>query len=141
MRGLAAVLLCLMLASCGQVPPAQVPGPSTSTVVSSASAPGTTVPSVPAPVPPSSASLPPTLPTPSRALDPGVKTVRGTVSGGVESGCTILTAPGEQYLLLGADPAIAVAGAVVEVTGKADPGAMTTCQQGTPFHVSSTQRV
>ncbi|WP_439659182.1 hypothetical protein ACSHWB_43515 [Lentzea sp. HUAS TT2] len=137
MRGLAVVLLCTVLASCGQVPPAQVPGASTS---ASTSVPDTTTPSLPAPLPPSSAPLPPTLPTPSRALDPDVKTVRGTVSGGVEAGCTILTAPGEQYLLLGADPAIAVAGAVVEVTGKADPGAMTTCQQGTPFHVSSTKR-
>lgn len=135
MRGLAVVLLCLVLASCGQVPPAQVPGSSTSTSEAE-----TTTPSLPAPLPPSSAPLPPTLPTPSRALDPGVKTVRGTVSGGVEAGCTLLTAPGEQYLLLGADPAIAVAGAEVEVTGKADPGAMTTCQQGTPFHVTSTKR-
>ncbi|WP_394620443.1 hypothetical protein JNUCC0626_15445 [Lentzea sp. JNUCC 0626] len=66
--------------------------------------------------------------------------MRGTVSAGVEAGCTILTAPGEQYLLLGADPAIAVAGAMVEVSGKPDPGAMTTCQQGTPFHVTSTRR-
>lgn len=138
MRGLAAVLLCLMIASCGQVPPAQVPGSSTPTSDSVTTA--TTTPSIPAPLPPSSAPVPPTLPTPSRALDPSVKTVRGTVSAGVESGCTILTAPGEQYLLLGADPAIAVAGAVVEVSGKADPGAMTTCQQGTPFHVSSTKR-
>ncbi|GHH34136.1 hypothetical protein GCM10017774_17680 [Lentzea cavernae] len=80
------------------------------------------------------------MPTPSRALDPTLKTVRGTVSAGVESGCTLLSTPGEQYLLLGADPAIAVAGAVVEVSGRADPGAMTTCQQGTPFHVTRTQR-
>src|SRR5690349_5218239 len=121
MRGLAAVLLCLVLASCGQVPPAQVPASSTPTTDSVTT--GTTTPSVPVPPPPSSAPLPPTLPTPSRALGPGGQTVRGTVSGGVESGCTILTAPGEQYLLLGADPAIAVAGAVVEVSGKADPGA------------------
>ena len=136
MRGLAAVLLCLMLASCGQVPPAQVPGSSTPTTETSTPS---STPSTPAPLPPSSTPLPTTT-TPSRALEPGVTTVRGTISAGVESGCTILTAPGEQYLLLGADPAIAVAGAVVEVSGKADPGAMTTCQQGTPFHVSSTKR-
>ena len=140
MRGLAAVLLCLVLASCGQVPPAQVPASSTPTSE-------TSPPSTSAPPPPSSTSLPapgtttPGLfPSPSRALDPGVTTVRGTISGGVESGCTILATGSEQYLLLGADPAIAVSGAVVEVTGKADPGAMTTCQQGTPFHVASTRR-
>ncbi|MEU7477038.1 hypothetical protein AB0A63_13710 [Lentzea sp. NPDC042327] len=67
-------------------------------------------------------------------------TVRGTVSGGVESGCLLLDTGTAQYLLLGADPAIAVAGAVVEVSGRAEPGAMTTCQQGTPFQVTRTQR-
>ncbi|USX55304.1 hypothetical protein [Lentzea sp. HUAS12] len=142
MRGLAAVLLCLVLASCGQVPPPQVPAsaPPSSVVTSTAVAsPPSSVPSV-VPVP-TSAPPPPTLPTPSRALDPSLTTVRGTVSGGVESGCTLLSTPGEQYLLLGADPAIAVAGAVVEVSGRPDPGAMTTCQQGTPFHVVRTSRV
>ncbi|MGW6442136.1 hypothetical protein [Lentzea sp. NPDC055074] len=137
MRGLTAVLLCLVLASCGQVPPAQVPS-------SSAPSSETTIRSVPAPLPPSSTPLPtpvpPTLPTPSRELEPGVTTVRGTVSAGAESGCMILSNEVAQYLLLGADPAIAVAGAVVEVTGRPDPGAMTTCQQGTPFHVASTRR-
>lgn len=68
-------------------------------------------------------------------------TVRGTVSTGAESGCLILNTGTAQYLLLGADPAIAVAGAEIEVTGKADPGAMTTCQQGTPFHVDTTLRI
>jgi hypothetical protein len=68
-------------------------------------------------------------------------TVRGTVSSGVESGCVVLDTGTTQYLLLGADPAIAVAGAQVEVTGRAEPGGMTTCQQGTPFHVESTRRI
>jgi hypothetical protein len=67
-------------------------------------------------------------------------TVRGTVSAGAEAGCLILNTGTAQYLLLGADPAIAVAGAEVEVTGRAEPGAMTTCQQGTPFQVTKTQR-
>lgn len=139
MRGLAAVLLCVVLASCGAAQP-PVGSPPSSNPPSSASSEAPTTTTVPPPLPPSSAPLPPTLPTPTRALDPDVKTVRGTVSAGVEAGCTILTAPGEQYLLLGADPAIAVAGAMVEVSGKPDPGAMTTCQQGTPFHVTSTRR-
>ena len=68
-------------------------------------------------------------------------TVRGTVSAGVENGCLLLDTGTAQYLLLGADPAIAVAGAVVEVSGRAEPGAMTTCQQGTPFQVTRTTRV
>ncbi|MET9227587.1 hypothetical protein [Lentzea sp. NPDC003310] len=140
MRGLAAVLLCLVLASCGQVPPPpEAPASSSPTT-------DTTTPSLPAPLPPSSTPLPvptqpvPTLPTPSRALEPGTTVVRGTISAGVESGCLLLSNETAQYLLLGADPAIAVAGAVVEVTGRPDPGAMTTCQQGTPFHVAKTQR-
>lgn len=128
MRGFAAVLLCFVLASCaGQQPPPQAPASSTPT--------DTSTPSIPAPLPPSSAPLT----TPSRALD-GI-TVRGTVTAGVEAGCLILDTGTTQYLLLGADPAIAVAGAEVEVTGKAEPGAMTTCQQGTPFQVTKTQRV
>ena len=138
MRGLAALLLCVVLASCGQVPPAEVPASGSSAAEPAVTSPPTTT-SSSVPVP-TSAPPPPTLPTPSRALDPTVKTVRGTVSAGAESGCTLLSTPGEQYLLLGADPAIAVAGAVVEVSGRADPGATTTCQQGTPFHVTRTQR-
>lgn len=67
-------------------------------------------------------------------------TVRGTVAAGVEAGCLILDTGTAQYLLLGADPAIAVAGAEVEVTGRAQPGQMTTCQQGTPFEVQKIKR-
>jgi hypothetical protein len=63
------------------------------------------------------------------------------VSTGVEPGCVLLDTGSTRYLLLGADPAIAVAGAQVEVTGRPDPGGMTTCQQGTPFTVVKTQRV
>lgn len=133
MRGSTAVLLCLALgltsAACaGQVPPPQLPASSTPTT-------DTSTPSVPAPPPPSSTPL---SASPSRALD--ATTVRGTVSTGVEPGCVLLDTGTTQYLLLGADPAIAVAGAEVEVTGKPDPGAMTTCQQGTPFTVTRTQR-
>lgn len=130
MRGLAAVLLCLVLASCAQQTPPGAPA-------SSSSASDASTPTLPAPLPPSSAPL---TTTPSRALEPGI-TVRGTVTEGVEAGCLILNTGSAQYLLLGADPAIAVAGAEIEVTGKADPGAMTTCQQGTPFNVQKTLRI
>ncbi|SDP35148.1 hypothetical protein [Lentzea jiangxiensis] len=139
MRGIAAALLCLVLASCGaadQVPPRSSASSTSDTPTSTAS--------TPAPLPPSSVAptqAPPPLPTPSRALDPTLKTVRGTVSAGVEPGCTLLSTPGEQYLLLGADPAIAVDGAVVEVSGRPDPGAVTTCQQGTPFAVTRISRI
>ncbi|MEV6239138.1 hypothetical protein [Lentzea sp. NPDC051838] len=132
MRGLTAVLLCLVLASCGQTPPPpQAPA-------SSSPASDTSTPSIPAPLPPSSAPL---TTTPSPRPVPGATTLRGMVSAGVEVGCLILNTSTEQYLLLGADPAIAMNGAAVEVTGKAEPGAMTTCQQGTPFRVESTVRI
>ncbi|HEX7305346.1 hypothetical protein [Lentzea sp.] len=134
MRGLAALVLCLVVASCGQPPPAEVPASSTQFVSTA------TQPSSPAPSVPSSVVRSPSTTPPSRAGEPATTTVRGTVSGGVESGCLILTTGTESYLLLGADPAIAVAGAEVEVSGRADPGAMTTCQQGTPFHVTRTER-
>lgn len=130
MRGLAAVLLCLMLASCaGRQAPETPPSGSTAVRSSTVSAP-----------PPQSPSYPAPSPTLSRA-SAGDMTVRGTVSSGVESGCVVLDTGTTQYLLLGADPAIAVAGAQVEVTGRAEPGGMTTCQQGTPFHVESTRRI
>jgi hypothetical protein len=132
MRGLA-VLLCLFVgmfsAGCAGKAPPQVPASSTPAT-------DTSTPSVPAPPTPSSVPL---TTTPTRASEPGI-TVRGTVSAGTEAGCLILDTGTAQYLLLGADPAIAVAGAEVEVTGRAEPGAMTTCQQGTPFHVQKTQR-
>lgn len=135
MRGSAVVLLCLVLAACGgQAPPSGDPVTSTQ-VIATAPPPVTSTASVvPSSVPTAA------VPTPSRAGDPGATTVRGTVSAGVEAGCTLLSTGSEQYLLLGADPAIAVAGAVVEVSGRPDPGAMTTCQQGTPFHVTRTER-
>ncbi|WP_063778148.1 hypothetical protein [Lentzea aerocolonigenes] len=129
MRGLAAVLFCLMLASCGQTPPPEAPA-------SSSPASDTSTPSIPAPLPPSSAPL---TTTPTRA--PGVMTVRGTVAAGVEAKCLVLNTGTAQYLLLGADTSIAVNGAEIEVSGKPDPGAMTTCQQGTPFQVEETVRI
>jgi len=126
MRGFSAVLVCLMLASCaGRQAPPEAPPPGSTTVHSSTA-------SLPSPLPPS--------PTLTRAST-GEMTVRGTVSSGVESGCVVLDTSTTQYLLLGADPAIAVAGAQIEVTGRAEPGGMTTCQQGTPFHVESTRRI
>ncbi|SES25415.1 hypothetical protein SAMN05216188_12836 [Lentzea xinjiangensis] len=131
MRGLAAVVLCLVLTSCADQAPPQGPASGTQLPVAP---PGT---SAPAPLPPSSAAL---TTTPSRVPGQGETTVRGTVSAGAESGCLLLATGTAQYLLLGADPAIAVAGAVVEVSGRAEPGATTTCQQGTPFHVTGTRR-
>ena len=63
-------------------------------------------------------------------------TLRGTVEAGVEAGCLLLNG----YLLLGDDHDVLVAGAEVVVEGTPAPGEMTTCQQGTPFHVTKAER-
>lgn len=71
----------------------------------------------------------------SAPASPPVTVVSGTVRAGSEAGCLLLDADGHQYLLLGGDPQVLTAGARVVVEGRSDPGRMTTCQQGVPFHV------
>jgi hypothetical protein len=77
-----------------------------------------------------SADVPPA--TPMRALT----TLTGTVSDGVEAGCTVLVTSARTYLLLGDVPA-GTTGRPVTVTGRPEPTAVTTCRQGTPFLVQS----
>jgi hypothetical protein len=70
------------------------------------------------------------------------KTLRGTVSAGVEANCMLLNADdGTAYLLLGGDRKIITEGARVEATGQVLTGMATTCQQGTPFTVSTVRRI
>jgi len=66
----------------------------------------------------------------------GVQTLTGTITAGVEPNCLLLG----DHLLIISDPELqsaAKAGATVTVTGQAQQGMMTTCQQGTPFLVAS----
>jgi hypothetical protein len=63
--------------------------------------------------------------------------VTGKVVEGVEAGCLLLETPGTLYLLVGGDRAALVVGKQVTVTGSPQPGLMSTCQQGTPFQVTS----
>lgn len=63
----------------------------------------------------------------------GATTLTGTVQGGVEPNCVLL----DGYLLVGGPRDVLTPGARVEVTGRAEPGMMTTCQQGTPFVVTA----
>ncbi|MHB1472357.1 MAG: hypothetical protein ACYCV4_01810 [Dermatophilaceae bacterium] len=60
--------------------------------------------------------------------------VRGTVSDGVEPGCTLLTSKGAVYLLIWRHGTL-VTGQEVEVEGTVQPDLITTCQQGTPLVV------
>ena len=62
-------------------------------------------------------------------------TIRGTVSQGVEAGCTVLSADGEQYLLIGALGELPESGQVV-LRGRVDRDQVSFCQQGVPFVVT-----
>jgi hypothetical protein len=60
----------------------------------------------------------------------------GTITAGVEPNCLLL----DGHLLIVSDPKLksaAKVGATVTATGRVEPGTMTTCQQGTPFVVTS----
>jgi hypothetical protein len=74
---------------------------------------------------------------------PGIeKTLRGTVSAGVEANCMLLNADdGTAYLLIGGDRKLITEGARIEATGQILTGLATTCQQGTPFTVSTVRKI
>lgn len=79
----------------------------------------------------------PVVPSPSAGGSsvPGEITVTGQVEDGVEPGCLLLRAPDQLYLLIGGDRARLAAGGRLAVRGVPDPGALSTCQQGTPLKV------
>jgi hypothetical protein len=117
---LAALLLALALAACAQ-PSADSAGSAPSV------APSTGLPSAGLP----SAGLP---------SAEGNQTLSGTVTAGVEPNCLVLSGDGATHLLVFHDESLrsaAKVGTVVTVVGKARPELMSTCQQGTPFIVTS----
>lgn len=65
---------------------------------------------------------------------PATVRVSGTVSDGVEPGCTILTSNGVTYQLIWRH-GTPVIHPTMEVEGTVQPDLMTTCQQGTPLVV------
>jgi hypothetical protein len=87
-------------------------------------------------------ALPTSLPTEEsgKPSSPVGQTITGTVTAGVEPNCTLLSSGGTDYLLLFVDPALrdqVKTGEQATVVGQPDTGQMTTCQQGTPFHVTA----
>jgi hypothetical protein len=95
-----------------------------------------------------SSSVPPSSPGASdssassspSASSSAAQAISGTVAEGVEPNCLLLRGDGKAHLLVFADPALkskATVGAKVTVVGTAKPAQMTTCQQGTPFLVTS----
>ena len=115
----AAVLAVLSVAGCART---------------DAGAPSSNAPSSPRP---SAAPSSQAAPAPSAA---GAQTLTGEVAAGVEPDCLLLEGVGGPHLLFFEDKAlraVAEVGRRVTVVGRAEPGMMTTCQQGTPFMVTS----
>ncbi|MFC8846123.1 MULTISPECIES: hypothetical protein [unclassified Micromonospora] len=138
----AALVTCAALSACGgQGAGDDSPAPSLSggSVVTDAPSTDPVDPSAPVPpasVPPGRPSLPPKPGGPSVPPGVGATTLTGTVEAGVEPGCRLL----DGYQLIGGPADVLVAGAKVEVTGRAQPDMLTTCQQGIPFVVESARR-
>ena len=153
MSVLTVLVAMLAAAGCARDAGSDAPGaPAPDSSAASGSSPGSGSSAAPgssgasgSPASPGSTELPATdLPPPGKS-DPtaaGAQTVSGTVAAGVEPGCLLLTGDGAARLLIFDDPAIrsaAPVGAKVTVTGRAEPDMMSTCQQGTPFIVTSVQ--
>ncbi|MGC5052632.1 hypothetical protein ACLQ2S_14385 [Micromonospora sp. DT48] len=138
-----ALIVCTALAACG----GQDAGDDTITPTPTGASPVTELPtpdpslSAPSPSDPVDPTAPRTRPTvrpsaPSKPPTTGEITLTGRVESGVEPGCLLL----DGYLLLGGPRDVLTSGASVTVTGRPDPTMMSTCQQGTPFVVSSAKR-
>ncbi|MEV4494812.1 hypothetical protein AB0J84_03800 [Micromonospora arborensis] len=135
----AALTVCVALSACGS----QDAGGGTPTPTPTGAQPVTSQPTPDPTAPPSTVGPAPTTsrtgPKPGGPSTPpgvGDTTLSGTVQGGVEPNCVLL----DGYLLLGGPRDVLKPGTRVEVTGRAEPGMMTTCQQGTPFVVASANR-
>lgn len=86
------------------------------------------------PTDPGTTPVPSDTPVPQPTTTPeGVIQLTGFPVPGVESGCWLL----DGYLLMGGDQELISSGREVQITGEAQPGVMTTCQQGTPLRVDS----
>ncbi len=112
-------------------------GPSSTTAGPSPTA-AAPVTSQPDPGPSTSPSRPDPTWKGGPSTPPGVggTTVTGTIRAGVEPNCLLL----DDHLLVGGPRDVLTPGTRVEVTGRPEPGMMTTCQQGTPFVVESARR-
>ncbi|MFI6779774.1 hypothetical protein [Micromonospora sp. NPDC050276] len=134
-----ALVVCVALTACG----GQGGGGGTPTPTPTGAQ---SVTSQPTPDPtPTPSTIAPTVPArpktpkpggPSTPPGVGATTLSGTVQGGVEPNCVLL----DGYLLIGGPRDVLTPGARVEVTGRVEPGMMTTCQQGTPFVVTAAHR-
>jgi hypothetical protein len=99
----------------------------------------------PASAPSSAVDLPNAVPSSSvPSTEPSAggteTTISGTVVAGVEPNCLVLQDAKGSHLLLFDESALraqAKVGSRVTLTGRSEPGQMSTCQQGVPFVVTS----
>jgi hypothetical protein len=113
--GALAALLALALAACAQ--PSAEPAEPAGALAAPSAAPSADLPSA-----------------------EGSQTLSGTVTAGVEPDCLVLKGGTDSHLLVFDDESLrsaAKVGTEVTVVGRAQPGMMTTCQEGTPFLVTS----
>lgn len=66
----------------------------------------------------------------------GATELKGTVTAGVEGGRCLLL---DGYLLINPNPRVVREGATIRVTGRVRMDMMTTCQQGTPFEITTAE--
>jgi len=135
--GAAAVLA---LSGCGPRSDGQASGgaggTAPSAVPSSASSPSS--PSATARVPTLSVGPPATSKPAGTASGPTLL-LDGTAEEGVEAGCVVLSAKGQQYLLIAATERVPLQ-VPIRVRGVVLTGVLSTCQQGTPLRVVEVSR-
>ncbi|WP_433531490.1 hypothetical protein ACQPYA_05135 [Micromonospora sp. CA-263727] len=139
-----ALIVCTALVACG----GQDTGGGSATPTPTGASPVTELPTPDptGPVPAPSDPVDPTAPLSPPGERPGggktkppatgELTLTGRIESGVEPGCLLL----DGYLLLGGPRDVLTAGASVTVIGQPAPDMLTTCQQGTPFKVTSARR-
>lgn len=91
--------------------------------------------------PPGGSPPPPSTTAASTTPSEPVMRLRGVVQEGVEAGCRVLTADGEQYLLLVGEGLVVPMGTEVIIEGRLAPDLVSYCQQGIPFAVSKVEPV
>lgn len=76
---------------------------------------------------------------PSTPAPSGETTLEGTVRAGVETGCLVIRVDGTTYLLLGAGAEDLAGGERVRLVGMPRPDLATSCMQGVPFRVRTSE--
>ncbi|WP_091091012.1 hypothetical protein [Micromonospora nigra] len=139
-----ALIVCAALAACGgqeagngPTDPTPTGAPTVTDLPTPDPTGSVTPPTDPAdPVDPTAPVSPPVTKRPASPSATAGSMLTGTVESGVEPGCLLL----DGYLLLGGPRDIITEGARVTVTGRPEPGMLTTCQQGIPFLVTTAKR-